>query len=109
MDKPEYPPHPSATEDYNHPINQALRARDLEWRLTLEKYLPDIAVLSFMGPVLLDRAFKNDLIPLLKATINLSTIIQELEAKGIELTDDQDDKWFGATEIIERLRKGMGK
>lgn len=95
--------------NYNDPINVEVRERDSQWREILERYLPQTASSSIAGPQLLDNVFKRDIIPLMQAAINLSIILHELEARGIELSEGQDDKWFGATEIIERLRKGLGQ
>lgn len=38
---------------------------------------------------------------LLKAALNLSDILHELEDLGIELTESQDERWADATMVIQ--------
>lgn len=38
---------------------------------------------------------------LVRAIESLSDILHELEASGVELTDDQDDRWAKATDVLE--------
>ena len=40
-------------------------------------------------------------IELVKAIEDLSDILHELEGRGVELTDDQDDRWEKATEVLQ--------
>ena len=41
---------------------------------------------------------------ILIAAENLSTILHELEEKGIELTEEQERQWSKATEMIQEAR-----